>query len=78
MESRGRGRNTGREENLHQTLRPQVHHYIAGTPESIEGSPIMAVIDMKTKPPGTGKIVVMENENLCNCQRTSVNVMEED
>ena len=70
MGSRGRGRNTGRKMNLHQTLTPQVHHDIVGTPESIDKKPSMAVIDMKPKPPGTGKTLVMENDKLCERQRT--------
>ena len=76
MGSRGRGRNTGREVNLHHTLRPQVHHNIVGTPESIDGSPIMTVLDKRISPTDTGKIVLMKNEKLCKHQRTSMSVME--
>jgi hypothetical protein len=36
----------------------------------------MAAIDMKMKPPDTGKVVRKENEKLCKRQRMSTSVME--
>lgn len=77
MGSRGRGRNTGRVVNFHQTLIPQVHHDIDGIHESIGGNLIMAVIEMNMKPLDTEKVVLMENKKLCKRQRTSMNVLEE-
>ena len=77
MGSRGRERNTQREANLHQTRRPQVHPDIVGTPESIDGSPIMTVMELIMKPPYTGKMLLRENARLCKRQGTSMSVMEE-